>query len=98
MTKFGELIESDIPTLIDFYSGKTVNENLHRILRDVAASLGVKGRVIKIDIQKNQDLAKALQINRSPTFVIFKNGELKWRVTGQQDANTLVNLMQQYIG
>jgi thioredoxin 1 len=29
--------------------------------------------------------------------MIYKNGEMKWRQTGIQDANTLIGLVQQYI-
>jgi len=98
MTKFGELIGSRIPTLIDFYSEwDENNSNLHSILRDVAAALGDKAKVVKIDISKNETLASALRIKGNPTYIIYKDGEMKWRQTGQQDANTLINLVQQYI-
>ncbi len=97
MTKFGELIDTRIPTLIDFYSDQSKSESTHRILRDVAASLGEKAKVVKIDIKKNQQLANALRVKRDPTFIIYKNGEVKWRQSGMQDAGTLINLMQQYI-
>ena len=98
MTKFGELISSRIPTLIDFYSEwEGDSSNLHSILRDVAAALGDKAKVVKIDITKNETLASALRIKGNPTYIIYKDGEMKWRQTGQQDANTLINLVQQYV-
>ena len=98
MTKFGELIGSRIPTLIDFYSEWDENSSkLHSILRDVASALGDKAKVVKIDISKNETLASALRIKGNPTYIIYKDGEMKWRQTGQQDANTLINLVQQYV-
>jgi len=98
MTKFGELIGSRIPTLIDFYKEwEDENNTLHAMLRDVAAALGDKAKVVKIDITKNETLATALRIKGNPTFIIYKDGEMKWRQTGQQDANTLINLVQQYV-
>ena len=98
MTKFGELISSRIPTLIDFYTEweGEVN-NLHPILRDVAAALGDKAKVIKFDISKNEKLVNALRIKGSPTFIIYKDSEMKWRQSGEQDANTLINLVEQFI-
>jgi thioredoxin 1 len=95
MAKFGELISVNKPVLIDFYSD--VNENIINTLRDVAAALGDKAKVIKIDVKQNEMLADALQVKGNPTFVIYKNGELKWRQTGTQDANTLIGLMQKYV-
>jgi len=92
------LIGSRIPTLIDFYSEwDEESSSLHSILRDVAAALGDKAKVVKIDISKNETLAAALRIKGNPTYIIYKDGEMKWRQTGQQDANTLINLVQQYV-
>lgn len=98
MTKFGELIGSDIPVLIDFYAEWEDNSNsFHATLRDVAAALGDSAKVIKIDVEKNEILANALRIKGNPTFIIYKDGEMKWRQSGDQDANTLIGLVQQYV-
>ena len=99
MAKFGELISSEIPVLIDFYAEweEEKSDYLHDILRDVAAALGDKAKVIKIDIEKNETLANALRIKGNPTFIIYKDGEMKWRQSGDQDANTLISLVQQYL-
>ena len=99
MAKFGELISSDIPVLIDFYAewDEENSDDVHDVLRDVAAALGDKAKVIKIDIEKNETLANALRIKGNPTFIIYKDGEMKWRQSGDQDANTLIALVQQYV-
>jgi thioredoxin 1 len=96
MTKFGELISVQKPVLIDFYSELEDAENTIEILRNVAAALGDKAKVIKIDIKKNEILADSLRVKGNPTFMIYKNGEMKWRQTGFQDANTLISLVQKY--
>jgi thioredoxin 1 len=98
MTKFGELISSNIPVLIDFYTEwEDETNDFHATLRDVAAALGDSAKVIKIDIEKNEILANALRIKGNPTFIIYKDGEMKWRQSGTQDANTLISLVQQYV-
>ncbi len=98
MAKFGELISSDIPVLIDFYKDfADATGDLHSVLRDVAAALGDRAKVIKIDVDKNETLANALRIKGNPTFIIYKSGEMKWRQTGEQDANTLITLVEQYV-
>ena len=98
MAKFGELISSNTPVLIDFYEEwENPSDDLHSVLRDVAAALGDKAKVIKIDVDKNEILANALRIKGNPTFIIYKEGEMKWRQTGEQDANTLINLVEQYV-
>ena len=98
MSKFGELIETKMPVLLDFYAEwDEASKEMHPILRDVAAALGDKARVIKIDVDKNQELAEALRIKGLPTFMIYKNGEMKWRQSGEQDANTLIGLVKEYV-
>jgi len=97
MSKFGELIDVEIPVLLDFYTEQSnQTENMHLTLRDVAAALGDKAKVIKIDVEKNQELAEALRVKTLPTLVVYKNGEMKWRQSGEQDANTLIRIIEEY--
>ena len=96
MAKFGELISVEKPVLIDFYTDSNDVENTLEILRSVVAALGDSAKVIKIDISKNEILVDALRVKGNPTFMIYKNGEMKWRQTGFQDANTLISLVQKY--
>ena len=58
MAKFGELISSEIPVLIDFYAEweEEKSDDVHDILRDVAAALGDKAKVIKPFSHKCFDL------------------------------------------
>ncbi|MDA0178267.1 MULTISPECIES: thioredoxin family protein [Mesoflavibacter] len=98
MSKFGELIDVDVPVLLDFFTEwNETSKSMHPVLRDVAAALGNKAKVIKIDVDKNKALSEALRVKTLPTFIIYKNGEMKWRQTGQHDANALINIVQQYI-
>ncbi|MBT3871387.1 MAG: thioredoxin family protein [Flavobacteriaceae bacterium] len=98
MSKFGELIENSVPVLLDFYvDWDEACKLMHPVLRDVAAALGDKARVIKIDVEKNEELSKALRVKRLPTLMIYKQGEMKWRQSGEQDANTLIGLVNEYV-
>tara|TARA_R110002020_G_scaffold364129_1_gene576407 strand:+ start:393 stop:689 length:297 start_codon:yes stop_codon:yes gene_type:complete len=98
MSKFGQLIDLDIPVLLDFYTEWNEQSTaMHPVLRDVAAALGDRAKVIKIDVDKNPDLAEALRIKGLPTLMIYKKGEMKWRQSGEQDANTLIGLVQEYV-
>ena len=98
MSKFGELIETSVPVLLDFYADwDEACKGMHPVLRDVASALGDKARVIKIDVEKNEELSKALRVKRLPTLMIYKQGEMKWRQSGEQDANTLIGLVNEYV-
>jgi len=70
---------------------------MHSVLRDVAAALGNKGKVIKIDVDKNKELSSALRVKGLPTLMIYKKGEMVWRQSGEQDANTLIGILKEYV-
>jgi thioredoxin 1 len=98
MSKFGELISTQIPVLIDFYTDWNESSLLmHPVIRDVAAALGDKAKVIKIDVDKNQELADALRIKGLPTLMIYKGGQMIWRQSGELDANTIIGLVQEHL-
>ena len=91
MSKFGELIDLKVPVLLDFYAEwNEQSTSMHPVLRDVAA-------VIKIDVDKNKELSQALRIKGLPTLMIYKKGEMVWRQSGEQDANTLIGILNEYI-
>lgn len=96
MSKFGELITAQIPVLIDFYTDW--NESsvaMHPVIRDVAAALGDKAKVIKIDVDKNKELADALRIKGVPTLMMYKDGQMVWRQSGELDANSIITIVQE---
>lgn len=98
MSKFGELIDISKPVLLDFFTEwSEASKAMNPVLKDVAAALGDKGKVVKINVDKNEELANALRVNGVPTLMIYKNGEMVWRQNGEQDANTLIALMGQFL-
>ena len=98
MSKFGELIGLEVPILLDFYTDDNHSSSLmHPVLRDVAAAIGDKGKVIKINVDKNNELAEALRVKLLPTLMIYKGGEMVWRQSGEQDANTLISILKDFI-
>jgi len=38
-----------------------------------------------------------LRIKGLPTLMIYKSGEMMWRQSGEQDADTLINLIKEFI-
>jgi len=98
MSKFGDLIDVDVPVLFDFFREQDdASNSMQFILKDVLAVVGDKVRIIKIDVDKNTALSEALRIKTLPTLIIYKSGDMKWRHSGELDAKTLIGLLQDYI-
>ena len=95
---FGSIIKGDKPVLVDFFAtwcGPC--KMMPPILEQVHSQLGDQVRIIKIDVDRNPQLASELNVSSVPTLAIFQKGELKWRQPGVQQANALVQKLKQYI-
>ena len=98
MSKFGQLIDDKHPLLLVFFQEDLEpSDEFHPTLRDVAAAIGDQGKVIKIETTKNTKLADALRVKAIPTLMIYKDGEMVWRQSGEQNANTLISMMNDYV-
>jgi thioredoxin 1 len=82
-TNFDTIINSDKPVLIDFFAtwcGPC--KTLAPILKQVKDNLGERISIIKIDVDKNQQLASKYQVRGVPTMILFQNGKQLWRQSG----------------
>ena len=95
--KFNELIQSDKPVLIDFFAtwcGPC--QAMPPILKELKSNLGDKVSVLKIDVDKNQQIASKYGVRSVPTLMLFKKGELVWRESGVFSAQQIAAVINQY--
>jgi len=95
---FDTIINDTKPVIIDFHAlwcGPCKVQS--PVLKELASELGDRVRVIKIDVDQNQELANRYQIRSVPTLMIFKSGDIKYKQSGvhtkQQLMNVLTNLL-----
>ena len=98
MGKFDELINSEKPTLVDFYAtwcGPC--KMMSPLLEEVATELGESTKIIKVDIEKNKDAAVQYGIRSVPTLILFKEGEIVWRQSGLPPKTLIVESVKNFL-
>ena len=98
MSKFQEIINSQKPVLVDFFAtwcGPC--KMMSPILEKVKAELGDSVSIIKIDVDKNSNVAASYQVRGVPTLIIFKEGQIMWRQSGVVSDSDLIGLLRQML-
>lgn len=93
-SSFSNIINSDKPVLVDFFAtwcGPC--QALSPVLKEVKDSLGDRVSIIKIDVDKNQEIASTYQVRGVPTMILFQNGKQLWRQSGVLSKEQLVNII-----
>lgn len=98
MKNFDELIQSPSPVLVDFYAEWCMPcKMMLPILLEVEEEMEDKARFLKVDVDKEKELAKRFRILSVPTLIIFKNGEQLWRQSGVMQKKALTHLLKEYL-
>lgn len=97
MSNFDEMIKDNRPTLVDFFATWCGPCKAQApILEEVKSKVGDAANIVKVDIDKNQELAAVYNVRSVPTLIMFKNGEAVWRAVGLQYANVLEDKIREH--
>lgn len=91
---FKDIINADKPVLIDFFAtwcGPC--QMLGPILKQVKDSLGDRVSIIKVDVDKNQELAAMQQVRGVPTMMLYQRGEQLWRQSGVLSKEEIIQII-----
>jgi thioredoxin 1 len=86
-----EVLQSTIPVLVDFWAewcGPC--KMLSPIVDQIAAELGSKMKVAKLNVDAAPDIAGKYNVMSIPTLLIFKNGEPIDQIVGAMPKDRLL--------
>jgi thioredoxin 1 len=78
-----EVIESDVPVLVDFWApwcGPC--RMVAPVVQEIAEERGEALKVVKLNIDDNQNTAVQFNVMSIPTLMLFRNGEVAKTVIG----------------
>jgi thioredoxin 1 len=78
-----EVIESDVPVLVDFWApwcGPC--RMVAPVVEEIAEERGEALKVVKMNIDDNQNTAVQFNVMSIPTLMLFRNGEVAKTVIG----------------
>jgi thioredoxin 1 len=91
---FDSIINDKRPVIIDFHALWCAPCKVQSpILHEIAAELGDRVRVIKIDVDQNSELAGRFHIQGVPTLMIFRNGREIYKKAGVHTKQQLMSIL-----
>lgn len=98
METFYDVIAGDQLVLVDFFATWCQPcKMMHPVLQQVKEVLGNRIRIIKIDVDTHAALSQQYQIQSVPTLMLFRKGEVLWRMSGAMPKAELLSNLDPFL-
>ncbi|HWV35724.1 MAG TPA: thioredoxin [Thermomicrobiales bacterium] len=93
-----EVIESDKPVLVDFWApwcGPC--RMVGPVLEEIAAEDADRIKIVKVNVDENQQYAGQLGVFNIPTMVLYKNGQPVDKIVGAMPKNSIKATLEPHL-
>lgn len=95
MSSFNELINGSTPVLVDFYADWCAPcRMMAPILEQVAINMSGQVKIVKVNVDKNQNAAAKYGVRSIPTLMLFQKGQVKWQGVGVIQADQIEQIVK----
>lgn len=95
MNEYQTLIESAPVVLVEFFATWCPHcRHMIPVVADVKERVNGVAEIYQLDIDKNSELADAVDISTVPTFILYRDGREVWRQSGEIAGDELLSRIE----
>jgi thioredoxin 1 len=85
-----EVLEADLPVIVDFYSDHCGPcRALAPLLEELANEVKSRAQIVKVNVATEEQLSRDFEITAVPTLIVFVRGRVAARMLGIQSKERL---------
>jgi thioredoxin 1 len=89
-----EVLKSDVPVLVDFWAPWCAPcRMLAPTVDQLASEYAGRAKVVKLNVDDNQETSFRYNIRGIPTLLLFKNGEVRDQIVGATSKENIARLI-----
>lgn len=93
-----EVLESSLPVVVDFYADWCAPcRMLSPVLDRVSNTFDGRAKIVKVNVEKEPDLARQFNVSSIPTLAFVVHGEVVGQSSGMPSESELNSVVQQMV-